>query len=524
MNPIYFLFILAFLTLKVMAADASIRFTLQEQAYMSQKKEITMCVDPDWEPFEIINKEGKHEGISADLIQLVSKRIGVPIRLVPTKTWEETLVFSKSKKCEIMSFVNQTQEREKWLIFTQPLLSDPNVMITREEHPFVGDIRGLNKERVVLPSGTMVLEKMRKEFHNLIYIPVVSEPNAMQMVSEKKADMTVRSLIVAGYIIKKEGWFNLKIAGRIDGYENHLRIGVVKDEPILRDILDKGVRTITPVERAAIVNRHTGLVVKEGLDYKFVTMIGIGVLGLVGLIGLWNYLLHRKVRAEVAKNLVIKEQLYQKAKQAEIGNLIANISHQWREPLSKLSSINLITIAKIRMGQPIEKEWLSEQSQKIEDTIAFMSHTMQNFLEFYKQSSIKSDFSVYESIESALSIIETKILDIGVKVSIEGDDFLLNGIKNEWMQVWLNLLNNSIHIFAERNIQNPSIQIHISRDEIAFWDNGRGIDTGSSSNGLGLPMCQEIVAKYGATIELNNINDGLCVTVFLRHRCDVDME
>ena len=524
MNPIYFLSVLTLFAINLIAADTPIHLTPQEQAYLSQKKEITMCVDPDWEPFEVINKEGKHEGISADLIQLTAKRLGVKITLVPTKTWEETLAYSKSKKCEIMSFVNQTPEREKWLIFTEPLLSDPNVMITREEHSFIGDVRGLNQERVVLPSGTMVLEKMRKDFPNLIYIPVISEPDAMNMVSEKKADMTVRSLIVAGYIIKKEGWFNLKIAGRIDGYENHLRIGVVKDEPILRDILDKGVRTITPVERDAIVNRHTGLVVKEGLEYKIVTMIGIGILGLVGLIGLWNYLLHRKVRAEVAKNLVIKEQLYQKAKQAEIGNLIANISHQWREPLSKLSSINLITIAKIRMGQPIEKEWLHEQTQKIEDTIAFMSHTMQNFLEFYKQSSIKSDFSVYESIESAFTIIETKISDLGINVSIEGEDFLLNGIKNEWMQVWLNLLNNSIHIFVERNIQNPSIRIHISSDEVTFCDNGGGIKADVSSNGLGLPMCQEIVAKYGASIELNNINDGLCVTVFLRHHCDIDME
>jgi polar amino acid transport system substrate-binding protein len=498
-----------------------ISLSIEEQHYLKEKQEITMCVDPDWEPFEIIDENGEHIGIAADLIQLATKRAGLKIKLMRTTTWEETLKLSKTKQCDILSFVNQTPEREEWLIFTQPLLSDPNILITREEHPFVADLHGLDQESVVLPSGTAVLERFSKDFPNLKMIPVVSEADAMKMVSEKKADMTVRSLIVAAYIIKKEGWFNLKISGQPQGYENHLRIGVLKEETILRDILDKGIRTITPIEREAIINKHTGLVVNEGIDTKRVTWIVGGLFGTIGLFALWTFLLRRQVRVEVAQNLRIKDQLYQKAKQAEIGNLIANISHQWREPLSKLSSVNLLIIAKIKMGQPIENEWLLDQAQKIENTIDFMSHTMQNFLEFYKQNSVKSDFSAYDSIESSISIIETKILDLGINVAIEGEDKILNGVKNEWMQVWLNLLNNAIGIFSERNIEHPTIQIEITPNQIMFCDNGGGMDLGISSSGLGLPMCREIVAKYGAHLELSNTDSGLCATVILRSVCDM---
>lgn len=514
-NPFLISMIVLSLTTALNAGERSIRFTPQEQAYLDQKKEITMCVDPDWEPFEVINKDGKHEGISADLIRLAAKRLDLNIRLIPTKTWEETLAYSKSKKCEIMSFVNQTPEREKWLIFTQPVLSDPNVMITREEHPFVGDIRGLNQERVVLPSGTMVLEKMQKDFPNLIYIPVVSEPDAMKMVSEKKADMTVRSLIVAGYVIKKEGWFNLKIAGRIVGYENHLRIGVAKDEPILRDILDKGIATITPVEREAIINKHAGLIVKEGLDYKIVSITGLVVLGVFGLVVLWNYQLRRKVHSEVAKNLAIKEQLYGKMKKAEMGNMIANISHQWREPLSKLSSLNLLTIVKLKTGETIENGWLLRQSEEIEKTIDFMSQTMQNFLEFYKESDQQISFSLIDSIRATLSIVETKLLDYGIEIKLTGEEeYKIHGIKNEWMQVWLNLINNAISVLNERNISAPYIAISVQNDCVRFCDNAGGMDLDKSSSGLGLPMCDEIVAKYGGSMELQNTENGLCVTLF----------
>lgn len=185
-RTLFCLFLYSFSFSSLIASQPHIVLNGNEKSYLEAKKEITMCVDPDWEPFETINDQGKHEGIAADLIALIAERLGVPIQLIPTATWQETLEKSKSGQCDILSFVNQTPERDKWLIFTKPLLSDPNVIITREEHPFIADAHGLDKERVVLPEGTAVLERMRKEYQNLRYIPVVSEADAMEMVSEKK--------------------------------------------------------------------------------------------------------------------------------------------------------------------------------------------------------------------------------------------------------------------------------------------------------------------------------------------------
>ena len=132
--------------------------------------------------------------------------------------------------------------------------SDQNVIITREEHDFIGDLKGLKGKSVALPRGTMVEERVRRDFPNLSVVLTASEPESMKLVSERQADMTIRSLIVAAHAIKTEGLFNLKISGQIPEYTNHLRMGVLKDEPVLRSILDKGVQTITPQERQAIAN------------------------------------------------------------------------------------------------------------------------------------------------------------------------------------------------------------------------------------------------------------------------------
>ena len=274
-------------------APAGISFSRAEQDYLQRVRSVTMCVDPDWVPFERINEQGEHEGIAADLIRLVAQRVGLVIELLPVKSWEESLAASKAGRCQIMSFLNQTPARDEWLLFTEPVFYDQNIIITREEHPYIGDPKGLANESVALPKGTMVGERLRRDYPGLRIINTDNEAQAVELVSRREADMTVRSLIVAAYAIKKEGLFNLKISGQIPELANRLRIGVIKSEPLLRDILDKGVRTITPQEREAIVNAHVAINVQRGIDYSLLWKVVAGLGALILLVLYWN----RKLRA-----------------------------------------------------------------------------------------------------------------------------------------------------------------------------------------------------------------------------------
>jgi diguanylate cyclase (GGDEF)-like protein len=239
-------------------------------------------------PFERINEQGQHEGISADLVQLVAQRVGLRIELLQLKTWDEMLAASKAGHCQIMSFLNRTPARDQWLIFTDPIFYDPNILITREEHAYVGDLRGIQKQIVALPRGTSIEERLRRDYPNLSIILTGNEQEAIAKVSNRTADMTVRSLIVAAYTIKKEGLFNLKVAGQIPEYTNQLRIGVLKGEPLLRDILNKGVRTITPQERESISNKHVSINVQSRIDYTPVLQVAGGAALLLLLAFMWN--------------------------------------------------------------------------------------------------------------------------------------------------------------------------------------------------------------------------------------------
>lgn len=277
---------IALLTLSL-PAHALENHSVQE-APDSSTAQIFLCVDPDWRPFEAIDEHGKHTGIAADLIELITDRAGLSVTLHATKTWEETVAASKAGQCQLLSFLNQTLERSRWLIFTEPLLIDPNVLITREDAPPWGDLASLKGHSIAIPRESSIYGRVQKDFPNLTLIGVDSEYEAFDMVSNHKADMTLRSRIIAGQNIKEKGWFNLKIAYEIPGYENYLRMGVLKSRPELRDRLNMGIATLTKADRDRAINRYVEIKTTtiEQTDYTLVIFLTV-ILVAVIVTSLW---------------------------------------------------------------------------------------------------------------------------------------------------------------------------------------------------------------------------------------------
>jgi len=59
----------------------NVTFSNEQMTYMESKKALTMCVDPNWMPFEKVTN-GQHIGIAADIINNFKKKLPIPIHLV----------------------------------------------------------------------------------------------------------------------------------------------------------------------------------------------------------------------------------------------------------------------------------------------------------------------------------------------------------------------------------------------------------------------------------------------------------
>ncbi|MDD3344079.1 MAG: diguanylate cyclase [Sulfurospirillaceae bacterium] len=351
------------------AADISL--SEQEKAYLKKLGVISVCVDPDWEPFESLDSNGNYSGIGADLLFLIAERLGIPIQIVKTKDWDASVEASKKGQCQLISFLNQTAKRDEWLLFTQVHFTDPNVFITREEHPFIADLGALIHETIVFPHGTAMEEFVRHDYPNLRILTTTSELEAFELVSHKKADIAMRSLIVAAYTIKKEGLFNLKIAGQLPNYSNQLRMGVIKSEPMLRDILDKGIASLTKQDKASIVNKYISIKAETVRDYGLILKILLGFL-LLSLFAVYRYYELKRYNKELLylSETDILTKIYNRTKiDKKLLDEVAR-AYRYQEDLSiLLIDVDFFKKVNDKFGHPMGDKVLIQIAQIIQKSI-----------------------------------------------------------------------------------------------------------------------------------------------------------
>ena len=236
--------------------------------------------------------------------------------------------------------------------------------------------------------------------------------------------------------------------------------------------------------------------------------------------------LEQKVATAIEENKINQQILFQKSKQAEIGELLMHISHQWKQPLSELGSINTFQEGKLEHSQMIEIEEYKRYLEKNGQIISFMAETMKTFQNFYQPNQLSGYFNVSEAVNIAINIVAATFNYNNIELDTIEDENLpkILGNQNEYAQIILSILNNAKNIFVKRKIDNPKITISIINGEdtiiVTIVDNGGGIVTqgdddifapyvsSSDSTGIGLYLVKAICKKNSWDIEGNNEKNG----------------
>ncbi|WP_298036294.1 HAMP domain-containing sensor histidine kinase [uncultured Campylobacter sp.] len=225
------------------------------------------------------------------------------------------------------------------------------------------------------------------------------------------------------------------------------------------------------------------------------------------------------------------------AKLATMGEMMANITHQWKQPLNELSLI-LYKMKKLANSEEGEFVGAYERAMQI---IKYMADTTDDFSSFLNTNTLSQEFSLVDAARASIQIVKGVMKKEGVHIELEVlADSKICGHKNRLMQVIINLLNNAKDALNLKKIEDKNIKISIDSDDkfayISVQDNGGGIDESvmdkifkpyfstknNKSTGIGLYMSKQIVEQFNAEITASNSDGGACFSIKLPHKGEID--
>lgn len=243
----------------------------------------------------------------------------------------------------------------------------------------------------------------------------------------------------------------------------------------------------------------------------------------------------QEIAREKQKN---RQFIVQQSKLAEIGEVFSSIAHQWKSPLVEITAIAQ-ELFYTRKCEAIKEDesFVSDIMKQVD----YMTNTINDFQNFIMPSNKKFQFNIKEAIDSMLEIVNHNMKYNNVKINIEVEDntcLEIYGYKNEFMQSFLNIINNAKDALLNNDYKNRKIDIKLSNYKenliIIIQDNAGGIEgkdidkifkpyysTKKEGHGIGLYMTRMIVEdKMGGKISVKNKNAGACFKIKLGHICE----
>ncbi|MGB9801623.1 MAG: sensor histidine kinase, partial [Arcobacter sp.] len=270
-------------------------------------------------------------------------------------------------------------------------------------------------------------------------------------------------------------------------------------------------------------------------DYKIFLLFALIIL----IAFLTAYYLARIPKKLFDKVTSQQELLIQQSKTSAMGEMIAILAHQWRQPLNQIS----VLIQEIEFKKQLNllsDEEFETISSKIKNSLLYMSHTINDFRDFLKPSKNKNQFNVLDTIKDAIKLIDAKFLNDYVSCEIINssensiNEYNITSYENEFKHVIINILNNSIDALKMRDEEaDKKITIELFSKKniinIKISDNGGGIEDSikdkifepykstkdaQQGTGLGLYMSKLIIENnFHGKISAQNLDNKAVFTI-----------
>ncbi len=548
---------------KVISNTIDTNLNEKEIIWLKQHPVLTVGSDPNWAPFEFLDKKGNYQGMIIDYLKLIEKKLNIKFEYVQYETWEEMFIKAKKQEIDLLSNITPSSERSNTLNFTSPYIQLPISVFALDDKTYIKNLSELSGKKVAVVSGYITHEKLKRDYPEIKVIPVKNIQEGLKQVDKKKVTAFVGGMVTTSYYIYEKGYKSIRIIGETP-YQFNLCMGVRRDCPILRDILQKSLNSISNSEKNNIYNNWITLKAKK-FDYSILWKTLSPLMILLILSMYWN----KKLTSEIRKRKKAQEMLdkafiklkdtqthlIQTEKMASIGLLTAGIAHEIKNPMNfislgvdaiketiksiitvvnkyddYLSESLLSDVKKIeKLKEELKFNYFKNESstilKHIEDGIDRINEITSSLNSFSRIANNEKTLSdINEGIESSLILLKNQYkYDIKIVKKLHK----LPKIKcfsGKLNQVFVNIIANAIQAIEKKGTIWISSFLENNFIKISIRDNGCGIERDKldkifesfyttkpdgKGTGLGLTISKNIIDEHKGTIDVSSeIGEG----------------
>lgn len=347
--------------------------TPEETAWVRNHQKILLGADPEFAPFEFFDSDGTYQGITAEYIEILNRRLGFQMEVVPDLSWTEVIERVKTGEIDVLPIVGKTRERQEYLNFTKPYMDFHRVVITRSDAPFISSVHDIKEHNIAVQKNTShhgFMEEMTS-------VAITEYPTlvaALKAVSEGKEDAFVGNLASAMYWIRKVGLTNLKVAGPVSYDTENLYFSVRKDWPELVGIIEKGLASISSSKEKQILERWIAVDYEPGLNVEEVLSYFLQAAFVVFFVLTLTLASNKRLKKEVLRREQVERDLTHKLLSEKLLSRIAsNYLHLQEHKVENLLQATMGDVGELLVADSAHLLLLEEEGENAEIVYSWCS-------------------------------------------------------------------------------------------------------------------------------------------------------
>ncbi|SCX81796.1 response regulator [Desulfoluna spongiiphila] len=282
------------------APSASDPLTAAQRKWLDARKgKLSLAFEPDWPPASFFSDEGLVQGITPEYISLIEKKLGFKFKRAHYDTWADILQAGYRGEVDVIPTMARLPEREVRLHFTRTYFQVPTTIVTGPETPGVLSLEDMVGKRVCVLRGSADYEILSKKYPGIELVPVDFTLDGLNRVDRREADGMVADVASIAYLMERHGLNRLQSSGYTH-YSYEICMGISRAQPMLVEIMNRGLTLISPEEKREIFKKWLYLKTRPVYRdpafraYAIVLMVSL-LMAVLGGFFIWNRSLRHAV-------------------------------------------------------------------------------------------------------------------------------------------------------------------------------------------------------------------------------------